>query len=77
MRMCRRSLSGIDLGILQQLEAGPFHGLHRMAEAVECNDRRYVRRRLRRLRAAGVIVMKYPPVPCRGHRVVIRKRGRR
>ena len=73
MTIYRRGLSGIDLSILRLLDDGPFEGLTRMAETLQCNDRRYVRSRLRRLLLTGAVVMEYPAVPCRGNRVVIRK----
>ncbi len=66
-------LSGMDLAILRVVDDHPCHGLGLLAQIVDANDRDWVRFRVRRLQAAGLVSMDVPPCFGRGHKIIIRR----
>ena len=71
-----RGLSGLDLAILRVVEDRPCDGMGHLAMVLNSRSD-VVRARAERLRRAGLLVLEFPRIfPGRGHKIIIRKRGR-
>lgn len=71
--VARRNLSGVDTEILHVLDTVSVDGVKRLAALIRCHNVAHMRQRLLLLNRRGLVIMEYPTITGRGHKVVIRR----